>query len=371
MRKVITTVIGMALIGSGLYLFNTLASDKQKQSPQDNKAIPTVFSQKVQNKDVQITIIESGRLVAKNRIELFSEVQGVMEKMQREFKPGENYSKGEVIVHIRSEDFYANLQAQKSNLQNLITSILPDLRLDFPEAYEKWDRYVRNFDMNKPVQELPKPSSEKEKFFITGRNIYSTYYSTKNSEIIYQKYNLRAPFNGILTEATVTPGTLVRQGQRLGEFIDPSVYEMEVAVSKTLMTSLTVGKEVSIKDPESADQSWNGRIIRINGKVDQATQTVQVFIEVMGNQLREGMYLEAHINGEKKENAYEFSRNLLVNQQYVFLIRDNKLVMKEVEPLHFTQKTVVVRGIENGEVLLTTSIPGAYEGMEVDVIEAS
>ena len=371
MRKLITSIIGVILIGFGLYLFNTLSANKKRQIPRDTKVIPTVFIQEVQNQNVPITIIESGRLVSKNRIELFSEVQGVMEQTKRVFKPGEKFKKGEIIVHIRSDDFYANLQAQKSNLQNLITSILPDLRLDFPDAYEKWDKYIREFDIQKPVVDLPEPSSEKEKFFITGRNIYSTYYNTKNSEIIYQKYNLRAPFDGILTDASVTPGTLVRQGQRLGEFIDPSIYEMEVSVSKTMIQSISVGKKVKVVDPESKDHTWDGEIVRINGKVDQATQTVQVFIDVKGNTLREGMYLEAHINGEKKENAFEFSRNLLVNERYVYVVLDGKLVMKEVEPIHYTQKTVVVRGIEDGEILVSTSIPGAYEGMEVNIFKAS
>ena len=79
---------------------------------------------------------------------MFAEVQGVMESPRKEFKPGSVYKKGETMVNIRSEDFYANLQAQKSSLVNLITSILPDLRLDFPDAYQKWDEYVRSFNID-------------------------------------------------------------------------------------------------------------------------------------------------------------------------------------------------------------------------------
>ena len=233
-RKIISIIAGILLIVAGFFIAKSLANTDKGQRPQPEKVTPTVFIEKVINTDVPVEIIESGRLVAKNRIELFSEVQGVMEQTGKEFKPGSNYKRGEIMVRIRDDDFYANLQAQKSTLQNLITSILPDLRLDFPDAYKKWDEYVRNFDMNKSVLPLPETTSEKEKFFVTGRNIYTTYYNTKNSEIIWQKYNLMAPFSGILTDAFVTPGSLVRPGQRLGVFIDPSVYELEVAVSKSL-----------------------------------------------------------------------------------------------------------------------------------------
>jgi len=41
--------------------------------------------------------------------------------------------------------------------------------------YQKWDKYIRDFEMDKPVAELPEPGSDKEKFFLTGKNIYTTY----------------------------------------------------------------------------------------------------------------------------------------------------------------------------------------------------
>ncbi len=48
------------------------------------------------------------------------------------------------------------------------------------------------------------------------------------------KYTIKAPFKGILTEALVTEGTLIRNNQKLGEYIDPSLYEMEVSLGKKL-----------------------------------------------------------------------------------------------------------------------------------------
>jgi len=369
MRKIITIVLGIILIAAGIFIARFLANSEQQQRPQQGKIVTTVFIDTVKNTDVPIEVIESGRLIAKNRIELFSEVQGVMEPNAKEFKPGVKYKKGEILVRIRDEDFYANLQAQKSNLQNLITSILPDLRLDFPEAYEKWDDYVRNFDMNQSVPPLPETTSEKEKFFITGRNIYTTYYNTKNSEIIWGKYNLKAPFSGILTDAVVTPGTLVRQGQKLGEFIDPMVYELGVAISKTFMSNLSVGQSVIIRDTESSSGEWNGKIVRINGKVDPTTQTVQVFIQLTGSDLREGMYLEAVINGQKERNAYEVNRSLVVDQRKLYVVRDNILDLVTVDPVYTTQKTVIVRGLNDGDQILTRAVPGAYDGMEVKIFD--
>lgn len=367
MRKIITIIVGIILIAIALFFASKLTNSKKNRPVTDDKVVQTVFTETVQNSAIPITVIESGRLMAKDRIELFTEVQGVMESTRKEFKPGAIYKKGEIMVKIRSEDFFANLQSQKSNLLNLITSILPDLRLDYPEAFPKWDAYVRDFDIEKPTPKLPETSSDKEKFFITGRNIYTTYYNVKNSEITYQKYNLRAPYNGILTSALVTPGTLVRPGQRLGEFIDPSVYELEVSISKTMIPALSLGGKVEIRDTESINQTWTGEIIRINGKVDQTTQTIKVFIEVKGKELREGMYLEAVIEGEEKQNAYEVNRSLLIDESKLYVVKDSVLQLMEIQPLHFTQKTVIVNGLNDGDKVVSKAVPGAYDGMEVQI----
>ncbi len=369
MRKYITIFIGLLLIAFGAYVYYDLSNKKKRQRPQKRQVAPTVFIKNVTNTTVPVKVVESGRLVAKNRIDLFAEVQGVMEPTGKEFKPGVYYRKGEVIVRIRDDDFYANLQAQKSNLQNLITSILPDLRLDFPEAYKKWDDYIKHFDMDKPIAPLPEPTTEKEKYFITGRNIYTTYYNTKNLEIVLAKYNLRAPFSGVLTEALVNPGTLVRPGQKLGEFIDPSVYEMEVAVNKSLLPALKVGKKVEVRDMDNPRKVWYGKIVRINGKVDRATQTIKVYVELRGDDLKEGMYLEAVMSGNPIENAIEIPRNLLVEESKVFVVRDSVLQLADVKPVFYHEKTVIIKGLKDGEMMLSGIVPGAYPGMEVKIYD--
>ena len=111
--------------------------------------LKTVFVENVKNGTVPITITANGNLVAKNKIEIFSEVQGVLQPTSKEFRPGNSYRKGEVILKLNSEEHYANLQAQKSNLYNNITSIMPDIRLDYPEQYAKWEQYLRDFDFEK------------------------------------------------------------------------------------------------------------------------------------------------------------------------------------------------------------------------------
>ncbi|MFY0686596.1 MAG: HlyD family efflux transporter periplasmic adaptor subunit [Cyclobacteriaceae bacterium] len=367
MRKVLSIAGGAVLLVIGFFLARSLANTEKVQPKQPEVVLQSVFTEKVENTDIPTLVTESGLLMAKNRIELYAEVQGVMERTKKDFKPGSSFKKGETLVSIRNTDYLAGLQAQKSTLQNLVTSILADVRLDFPESYDRWHTYVSEFDINKPIQELPEPASRQEKFYVTSKNIYSTYYSTKNAELVYQKYTLRAPFSGMLTEGLVTPGTLVRQGQKLGELIDPSLYELEIAVGKSVYPYLEVGHQVAVVENDT-QRKWTGKIVRINGRVDQSTQTVQVFVELKGKDLKEGMYLQAEVIGKSESNAFELNRSLLIDDREVYVVRDDKLELVEVTPVYFTQESVIVKGLTDGEHVVIKPVAGAFTGMEVQNI---
>ncbi|MCF6360444.1 MAG: HlyD family efflux transporter periplasmic adaptor subunit [Cyclobacteriaceae bacterium] len=370
MRKLITIALGFALIIASYFVVQAMIKSNQRPERKAKKIVKTVFVDIVKNTDIPITIKVNGNLVAKNRIEIFSEVQGVLHTTSKEFKAGVAYKKGEVILKINKEEEYATLQSQKSNLYNTITSIMPDVRLDFPDEYEKWRNYLTGFDFNKPIPNLPEINSEKEKFFVSSRNIYTTYYNVKNLEVRLRKYTIRAPYNGILTDALVNPGSLVRQGQKLGEFINPNVYEMEIAISASYSDLLKKGSPVKLKSLDNS-QSWEGKIIRVNGRVDQASQTVKTFIQVSGKGLKEGMYLEAHLIAKQEENAYEIARQLLVNNEKVFVLQDSVLALVDVTPVYFKDKTVVVKGLKEGTIILSKPVPGAYFGMAVKVYNST
>jgi len=368
MRKYISIGLGVVLIAAAFFIVKTMINSQKKVKRKAPKIVKTVFVDKVQNSDIPITITANGILVAKNKIEIYSEVQGVLHVSAKEFKAGTSYKKGEIILKINSEEFYANLQAQKSNLYNTITSIMPDIRLDYPDQYKKWQSYLSNFDFNKTTPELPETNSEKEKFFISGRNIYTTYYNVKNLEVRLNKYIIRAPYHGILTDALVNPGALVRPGQKLGEFINPSVYEMEVAINANYIDLLQKGNTVKLHKLDNS-KTWNGKVIRVNGKVDQASQTVKTYIQVSGKELKEGMYLEAFLVAKKEHNAYEIPRKLLVNNESVYICKDSVLELVKVDPVYFKDKNVVIRGLENGTMVLAKNVPGAYSGMVVKVLD--
>lgn len=368
LRTIITSVLAILLVVGAVYINKSLRNSKKDFKPKPQKAVTMVVTEKVQNASTPISITTSGNLAAKEKIELFAEVQGIFEDTGRDFLPGEYYKKGALLIKINADEHRANMRAQKSTLYNQVVGLLPDLKMDYPESFPNWETYVRNFNMDRFVPALPTALNEKEKLFIAGRNILPTYYSIKNLEERLSKYTIYAPFSGILTESTVRHGALVRAGQRLGEFINPSVYELEVSINTSYADLLKVGKMVDLQNIEKT-QTWKGKVTRVNSIVEEASQTIPVFIQVTGKGLKEGMYLEAEVTAKEEPNTYEVSRKLLFDENKIFVVEDSLLAIKEIDPVFFKQSTVVIRGLENGTQLLGKSVPGAYEGMKVKILE--
>lgn len=364
MRQVIISVIGVLIIAGGFLIMQKMAATKKPEPEKEVRAIPSVFTQVVKNGSSPIKVTANGNLAARDRIEIFSEVQGIFEYSANQFKPGVNYKNGSVLLRLNSDEFRANLRSQKSNLYNQIVALLPDLRFDYPDDFQKWKDYVTNFDVEKSIQPLPESSSEKEKLFIAGRNINSTWYNVKNIEERLTKYTIYAPFNGVLTQANIDKGALVRAGQKLGEFINPNVYELEVAVNSSYADLLKVGGSVILNNIERT-KTWKGKVNRLNSLIDPNTQTIQAFIRVSGKGLREGMYLEADLTAKNEENTFQVSRKLLTDNNKLFVLEGEKLKLREVETVHFTEKDVVVRGLADGTEILERMLPGAYDGMTV------
>ena len=364
MRNIILSVLGVLLIVGSFFFAKYLIDNKTKPKPVPAKVVKTVFIDTVSNTTVPIVIPANGSLVAKRRIELYSEVQGIFKSGNTLFKPGQKYRQGETLIRIDDSEYYASVQSSKSNLYNSIAAIMPDLKLDFPEVFQKWQSYLNGFDLSKTTPKLPVMTSEKENYFITGRSIVSNYYDVKNLEQRLVKYNIRAPFSGILTEALATEGSLIRSGQKLGEFIDTSIYEMEVALSKTYASLLKVGEAVELNNLEKT-QTYSGIISRVNGSIDATTQTITAFIEVKDDTLKEGMYLEANLNAKEESDAIEVDRNLLLESQQIFVVKDSLLDVIDVTPVYFTDTKVVLKNIPDGTIILKKSVPGAYAGMLV------
>ena len=356
--------VGIIVIGYfGMQYMGSLKAEAPRRPPE--RRVRTVETRTINNGSLEATLDVQGRLQAYNKIELYSEVGGVVEESSRPLKEGTYFPKGDIILRINDEEARLNLQAQKATLMNAIAQIMPDLKIDYPESFMTWELYLDEFDVDAPLPELPNALNQREKLFIAGRNLYTQYYNIKSLEERLSKYVIRAPFSGVITAVSIDQGALVRPGQILGELMATGYYELVATVPLSDLKYLQSGGKVDLSS-EDIDGEWTGTIRRISDQIDEGSQTVEVYVGVSGKNLREGMYMRGEADARTIEDAVEIDRNLLIDEREVYVVRDDSiLTLLPVTVRKANRRTAIVSGLEDGTQLLTGTVPGAFDGMLV------
>lgn len=308
----------------------------------------------------------TGKIRAVDRFEIVAQVDGQLLPSARYFKEGKSYKKGEVILEIDHNEFYMSLLAKKSDFVTLVTSILPDLKSDYPDSYPVWKKYISGINVNKKLPAMPEPQSGQERFFLSGKGILSSYYNVKSGEEKLDKYIIRAPFSGIVTSVSAEAGKAVRPGTGLGTFISTSQYDLEITIPLSAMEQINVGTTALLRSSEISGQ-WNGKVVRISGDLDEKSQSVKVFIRTSGGNLKEGMYLRAGIKQQQLDDAMKIPRKMIDDNNRLFIVVNNKLKSRQVHVLTRSGDYAIIKGLDEGIPVLSTVVKSAYDGMPVRI----
>ena len=371
MRKSLISVgFGLLLLIVGSFVSNLIININKSEPNYNNNSLTSVYIKVVKNNSNKIEIERNGKLQSSNRISIISEVQGIKKKNRnKSFKEGVRFNKGETLIEINSDEFNSIVKQSRSELKNLIASVLPDIKIDYAENFNKWKNYFDNLSVEEPISKIPESASEKENLFLVGRGIESTYYKVKNLEERLSKYEIKAPFDGILVKGNISDGSFIVPNQILGEFIDPNNFEVGVNIPVNYLEKIKLNQSVSIISEGNKDDVI-GKIKRINRKVDEMTQTVKIFIEFNNRNLFEGKFVEIKVPLGVIPKSQLISRSLLINDEYVFVAnKDDKISKTYVQPLFYNKKNVIVTGLEDGTRLITSNVSGIYEGMKIKVVQ--
>ena len=366
MKKYIISVGSGVLVLAFAYLISNfiLNFNKVEESlvSESSKLVKVIT---VQNSINPINLSVDGRVKSKNRINLYSEVSGILNFNDNTFVEGNSLKKNEIIFSVNSDEFHSSVKQARSELQNLIASVLPDIKIDFNNNFKNWESYFKNFNVNKSVSELPESNSEKEKYYIVGRGIQSAYYKVKSLEERLNKYFMYAPFNGSLIDVKINEGTMVNPGMPLGSFISDDNFELTVNVPSKYVSDILINEEININ---LNGTDYIGFIKRINKNIDRISQTVGVHIEFKNNRLKDGMYVKTKIPLRINKEGFSISRSNLINDSFVYVAESNNTVgIRNVKIIYYDEDSVIVSGLENNTSLISSYIPGIYKGMKIKI----
>lgn len=362
-----------AILGGGLILVaaflikNKLAEVDPQESRKAPRIIKAIEAKTLKAGAVAIEIPIDGPLVAQNKIEIYSEVNGIVKASSKNFEAGNYFFAGDVLLDLDDSEAKSSYLSARSVLINTLSQALPDLKLDYPEAYPIYYKYLQSLSNNEALSTPPKENNSQLKLFLSGRGLYSNYQNAESARIRLSKYQIKAPYKGSLTEALVEVGQLVRPGQKLGEFIGKGKFEMIASVASSEIGRIKIGDSVALRANDD-NRSYRGRLFRKNEKLDPSTQRVQIFVEVEGEYLSDGEYLKGSIAGQEIKDAMAIDRKLLIDENHLYRIADSILVKQRVEVLHSSPEKVIIKAPLPEMKVPLKPVAGAFEGMQVRIL---
>lgn len=316
-------------------------------------------------------ITATGRLSSQHAVDLSAEVSGQILKGDINLKEGKKFKKGELLVRIFDEEAKNNLKASKSRFLNGIAGILPDMKIDFPDSYDRWLKFFNDIDINKALPELPKIVTDKEKVFLASRNVLNDYFTILSAQIRLSKYHIYAPFNGSFTNVMMEVGSIANPGSRIATMIKTDILELEVPIRIDDIYWVNIGDDV-VASTKDGLRSWNGKVIRKSDYVDPNSQSISVFVTLEStkdNPLYQGQYLKAVFSEKELKESMEIPRNAIFNKNTVYTIVDGKLQKSIIDILKTNETSALISGLEAGTIVVVEPLVNAQEGTNAEILK--
>lgn len=314
---------------------------------------------------VRSVVSFTGRVIPYDQYELYSEVTGIFEEGDRAFKTGVSFSEGETLILVNDEEERQQIQSARHEFAALLTQLLPDINIDYPDQYDEWADYLDSFDATTSLQPLPQVLERQFRMFLNRQNVYSQFYSIRQQEVRLDKYTIKAPYDGVVTEHEINPGALVQNGQRLGQFTGTSQLEIEASIPAVQASYIAVGDSVSLSGGELNETQYQAEVTRKNTLISPGTQSVKVYMDISGADVSAGDYLSGEILGQEFPSAFKIHKDILVRDRELFIVEDQRAKIRTVNLLASAGDSMIVSGLEDGDVILDEFRDAAFEDTRV------
>jgi HlyD family secretion protein len=190
--------------------------------------------------------------------------------------------------------------------------------------------------------------------------------------------DIRSPFAGTITEQFQFPGDMAKPDAPVFTLADLSIAIARAQAPETDAATVRQGQKCSLTPTDQPDQSFAGRITTINGAVDPARRTVEVWCEIRNptRQLRAGVFGNLSIITRTLPKSVVVPLSAVQFQEgtrkgFVMVAgSDRKAIKKEVEAGPSVGNMVSIKtGLRKGDTVIVEGGYGLPEGTEVKVSE--
>jgi RND family efflux transporter MFP subunit len=188
---------------------------------------------------------------------------------------------------------------------------------------------------------------------------------------------VRAPFDGLVSDRKVSAGDTAQVGKELMKVIDPGSLRFEGLVSADHVGTVKAAQSVHFHVNGYGDKEFAGRVRRVNPAANATTRQVEVLVDLVGDDQPKlaGLYAEGRIETETSSHLLLPASSLVRegDRSFAWAIRDGAvhkvaIVLGDRDPR--SGSYVVVQGLSDGERLLKYPTALLKDGRRVQAAEA-
>ncbi len=383
-RFFIKIILPVCFIAAGVYSWNYFKSSKIKiKRKPPEKLVIMVETISITPGNYSSWVHAMGVVMPDRQITLKSKVSGEVRYISPDFVQGGVVKKGKLLLKLEDSDYKIEVQKAESILAKAMAGL----------ALEQGSQMIAKEEFN-----LINKASE-EKIVETDLALRKPQLIQANAEVTRAKADLEkaklnlsrtritTPFNALVLEKNIDSGSFVTVQGTCGILVDVNNYRVEAKVPQdrlaTVMSGMGSGAD-AIVHSHYAGRTWQGKMVRTTGKTNEKSLMAGVIILVpdpLGlkqggqpgadpGQKRLQMLLNDHVDvkikGKSLENVYAVPRNLIKQNNRVWVYNSGALEIKKIDIVWKDESMVyAASGITQRDKIITSDLPVAVNGMRL------
>lgn len=343
-------------------------AQKPKASQTSNK--PLLITQEdllsVQNAELASGPVITGSIQPERKADLRSEIAATILQVLKE--NGEAVKKGELLVRLDDTAIRDSLQSAQEAAR---------------ASSQTLDQAERQLQRLKTLRASGMASMQQlEDAEVRRNNAQSDLVAAKARAVSarqqLQRTEVRAPFDGIVSERKVSPGDTALVGKELLKVIDPKSMRFEGLVVADKATGVKVGQKVNFRVNGYADQVFSGLVKRVDVAANATTRQVEVLVALDQAQQPKmsGLYAEGRIEVASSSTLMLASTAILKegDSSFVWLVKDGKLTklpikLGERDPRRGDY--VVLSGLNAGDKVVRNPQSNLKDGQAAQMVASA
>lgn len=370
------------LAGVGI-VFGLNAAKPEPEKTDDTARLISLYVDEVTSEQVSVSVHTQGEVRPKTEIDLVTQVSGRVVGMSENFATGAEFEAGSLLLKIEDTDYRFAMLDAEARVAEAQTALERELAM----AQIKAEEFKGGTAKGEPTAFALNQTQVAE----ARARLRSAEAGLQQARLDLERTEIRLPFKGRVRERAVGIGQYVTAGSRLGRVFSIDIVEVQLPLTDTQLSEIGLPLGFMAGDEAHApvvnlsvaigteEYHWQGRIVRVNAAVDETTRLIHATAEVAdpygtaadrGMPIAVGLFVNAEIESAAVQSALVMPRLALRNQNKVYVINaENRLEIRTVDVLSTSEERVLVRGgVVAGERVVTSTLPNAVDGMEVEAI---